>query len=367
MRSFKNNLTSSGQIGIPLMIAFLFFSFGILNRSATGVENRVIEKYTLTKEVIWHVKAVHPEGLLLDVMAIDSQGNMYDVHAIQYSDQTALLDIKADVNGVNLPVKILVSDERFMPVKAIMDDGTVLEIKAIGPGGEKLDVQGVSHSGNIIHIKAVTKDKEIYGVKAISPDGALNDVKGLKMTKNRIETTVNGIDVYAHIKAIAQTGCAGDNFIWHIKAIHPDGKVIDVKAIDKEGNIYDVKALQDADQWSLLDIKAFIGDTNQNPVKMLLSSDKYAPVKAIGDDGTLYDIKAIEADGEKLDVKGTRRSGNLVHIKAINAKGEFYGIKAISPEGQMNDVKGVKMVKEDLETNLNGVDIYAHIKAIPQK
>ena len=66
--------------------------------------------------------------------------------------------------------------------------------------------------------------------------------------------------------------------IWHVKAIHPEGRIIDVKALDKDGNIYDVKAIQDADQRQLLDIKAFVGGS-QLPVKMLVSDDKYVPVK----------------------------------------------------------------------------------------
>ena len=367
MRSFKNNLTASGQLGIPLMIAFLFLSFGILNHSATGLENRSIEKVSLVKEVIWHVKAVHPEAYFMDVKASDREGNVYDVKSIQYADQSSILDIKADVDGKNVPIKILVSNERFMPVKGIKSDGTILNIHAVAPDGSRIDVKGVSHSGNIIHIKAVSPKNEFYGVKAIAPDGKLNDVKGLKMSKERVEAIVNNVEIYAHIKAIAQSGCAGDNFIWHIKAIHPEGRVIDVKALDKDGTAYDVKALQDSDQSSLMDVKAFIGDMNQSPVKILLNNDKFAPVEAIGEDGTIYDIKAMESDGTQLDIKGVKRSGNLVHIKAINSRGEYYGVKAISPSGQLNDVKGVKMVKEDLETTINGVEIYAHIKAIPQK
>lgn len=367
MRSFKNNLTASGQLGIPLMIAFIFLSFGILNHSATGLQNRSIEKASLVKEVIWHVKAVHPEGYFMDVKAFDREGNIYDVKSIQYADQTSILDIKAEVDGTNVPIKILVSNDRFMPVKGIKSDGTLLNIHAVAPDGAKFDVKGVSFSGNIIHIKAVSPNNEFYGVKAIAPDGRLNDVKGLKMSKDRVEAIVNNVEVYAHIKAISQSACASDNFIWHIKAIHPEGKAIDVKALDKEGNVYDVKALQDSDQSSLLDVKAFIGDMDQSPVKILLNSDRYAPVKAIGEDGTIYDIKAIETDGSKLDIKGVKRSGNLVHIKAISSKGEFFGVKAISPSGQLNDVKGVKMVKDDLETTINGVEVYAHIKAIPQK
>ncbi len=63
---------------------------------------------------------------------------------------------------------------------------------------------------------------------------------------------------------------------------------------------------------------------------------------------------------------GSKRSGNLIHIKAIQKNGDLYGVKAISPEGELNDVKGVKMLKEDVELEISGVKIYAHIKAVPQ-
>jgi hypothetical protein len=136
-------------------------------------------------------------------------------------------------------------------------------------------------------------------------------------------------------------------------------------AIDKKGNTYDVKAIRESNQRSLMDIKAFVGES-QLPVKLLVSNDKYTPVKAIGEDGTIYDIKAISLEGDKLDVKGVSRSGNIINIKAINKKGEFYGVKAISPEGQLNDVKGIKLFKEKLELKVNGVGVYAHVKAISQ-
>jgi len=153
--------------------------------------------------------------------------------------------------------------------------------------------------------------------------------------------------------------------IWHIKAIHPDGQTIDIKALDEDGNIYDVKAIQDTDQRHLLDIKALING-KELPVKILVSNDQYAPVKAIGEGGTIYDIKALTSKGDKLDVKGVNLSGNIIDIKAINKNGDFYGIKAISPEGQLNDVKGIKMSKEKLEAVVNGVEVYANIKALPQ-
>lgn len=156
------------------------------------------------KEVIWHVKAFHPDGKLLDVKAIDKDGNIYDVKSIQNSDQTSILDVKAFVNGRVLPIKILVSSDVFLPVNAIADDGTIIDIKAITPEGDKLDVKGVRQSGNIIHIQAIDKDGRSYNIEAISPKGWINDVKGIKMLKTPVELTLNGVDVYAHVKSVPQ-------------------------------------------------------------------------------------------------------------------------------------------------------------------
>ncbi len=158
-----------------------------------------------SKQIIWHVKAFHPEGRLLDVKAIDKEGNIHDVKSIQDSEQTSIMDVKAFVDGKKLPVKMLVSDNEYLPVKAITDDGTIIDIKALTPEGDKLDVKGVLQSGNIIHIRAITEDGKTYNIEAISPKGWINDVKGIKMLKTPVELTLNGVDVYAHIKAIPQT------------------------------------------------------------------------------------------------------------------------------------------------------------------
>ncbi len=38
-------------------------------------------------------------------------------------------------------------------------------------------------------------------------------------------------------------GMRAQEVIWHVKAMHPDGYILDVKAFDGEGGVYDVKAL----------------------------------------------------------------------------------------------------------------------------
>ena len=153
--------------------------------------------------------------------------------------------------------------------------------------------------------------------------------------------------------------------IWHVKAVHPEGRLLDVKAIDKEGQIHSVKAIQDGDNFHLLDIKALQGK-ERLPVKVLVSTDKNLPVKAIASDGTILDVKALTAEGQKLDVKGVRRSGSIIHIKALGPGGAEYGVKAISPEGRMYDIKGIKMSAEKEEGKVNGVAFGAHVKALPQ-
>ena len=84
------------------------------------------------------------------------------------------------------------------------------------------------------------------------------------------------------------------------------------------------------------------------------------------DKTSILDIKAIAKDGNTFDVKGVYHSGNIIHLKAVNPNGDFYGIEAISPKGWINDVRGIKMFDSPVEATINGVEIFAHIKSIPQ-
>ena len=151
---------------------------------------------------------------------------------------------------------------------------------------------------------------------------------------------------------------------WHIKAIHPQGRTLDIKALDKDGHAYDVKAFETEGNLHVMDVKALVGG-KRLPVKMLVSTDAFTPVKAIGEDGTIYAIKALTPEGKRLDVKGVSRSGNIIHIKAIAPDGSFYAVKAISPRGQLHDVKGIKMSSDETELTVNGVPVFAHIKVLP--
>jgi hypothetical protein len=56
--------------------------------------------------------------------------------------------------------------------------------------------------GNIIYLRAITRESLFYNIIAISPEGNVNGVKGIKMTDISVKTVINGVSVFAHVKAI---------------------------------------------------------------------------------------------------------------------------------------------------------------------
>lgn len=186
------------------MKKYVLFCLVIMLSANVGFSQKNNTKKAKFKEVLWHVKAFKPDLKLLKIKAIGKNGSIYKVKAIQNSEQTSLLDVKAFVKGKRLPIKMLVGEEKYYAVKAIDEEGNILDIKAITDDGKLLPLKGVSQSGNIIHIRVIYQDMIFYNVLAISPDGTTNDVKGIKMNPENVETTVNGIEVFAHIKSIPQ-------------------------------------------------------------------------------------------------------------------------------------------------------------------
>ena len=167
------------------------------------------------------------------------------------------------------------------------------------------------------------------------------------------------------LSASAQEKASADDIIWHIKAIHPNGRTMDVKAFNDRGDKFDVKALEDADQSYIMEVKSFIGG-ERVPVKVLVSEDEYKPLAAIDDKGNTYVLRAITPEGSFLPVKGVRKSGYIIHVKAVSEDGSFFGVKALSTSGKLRDVKGVKMYDKQLEVTLNGIKVHAHVVALPQ-
>lgn len=186
------------------MLAVLFICSPILNAQNL---NQDPDKAETERPfgAYWNVKAYSPEWGLLKVKAIDKEGTIYDIKAIQDSDDTSLLDVKAIVDGKRVAIKLIAEKgDPLYPVKAIMTDGTILDVNAIDEDGERIAVKGFSKTGNIVHIRAIRSQPIMYTIIAVSPDGRVNDVKGVKMTDDEVETVIHGVKVFAHVKALSQ-------------------------------------------------------------------------------------------------------------------------------------------------------------------
>lgn len=206
---FRNPLSFT-SLFVFLMFAFSFGNAQELDLDLDEKENNKPETQLPADipDILWDIKAYIPGSKLIKVKAIDKKGKIYPVKAIQSFDDISMLNVKAIVNGDFLPIKLIVKDsvEKYYPLKAITIDGTLLDIKAISDDGEILPVKGISRSGNIINIRAISNDvlAQSFNVFAISPDGLVNDVKGVKMLQTEEETIINGVRVFAHVKALRQ-------------------------------------------------------------------------------------------------------------------------------------------------------------------
>lgn len=196
----KQQLSSS----TALLMLFLLWAFNGNAQVANQSNSEFPESETVNQtETLWEIKAYKIFEKLLDVKAIAKDGKQHDVIAIQYGDDRSLLDVKVFIEGQRLPVKMIIKNgERYYPVKAIDNNGTLIDIKAITPEGDILPIKGVSKSGNIVHIRAIKDDHIFYNIIAISPDGEFNHVKGVKMIDNPVETIINGVSIFAHVKSI---------------------------------------------------------------------------------------------------------------------------------------------------------------------
>ena len=192
MKTAKHTLAALKYFGFLVLLIF----------SITNVQSQVKKGPNV---IFWYIKAVLPEAKLLDVVAIDKNGDYFNVKAIQDSYDISLLNVKAIVKGQTLPIKmIVVEDDEYYPVKAIDDDGNILDVKAIGENGELLDVKGVSRMGNIIEVRAIDKDQNQYNVISVSPIEGVNHVKGLKMFSEDVEAVIHGHKIFAHVKSLSQ-------------------------------------------------------------------------------------------------------------------------------------------------------------------
>lgn len=204
MRTIQRTPTPTKIFGflILFILASTYGNAQILDKEREDLNKPETE---IPAEIYWHVKAFRPDAQLLKVKAIDAKGNLHDIKAIQDSNDTSVLNVKALVDGKRLPIKLIIKkNDQYYPVKAIDTDGTLIDVKAITDAGQILDVKGVSKSGNIVHLRAITPNSVFYNIIAVSPQGTVNAVKGIKMMDTRVETVINGVSIFAHVKALKQ-------------------------------------------------------------------------------------------------------------------------------------------------------------------
>jgi hypothetical protein len=204
MKTSFTLLKSSKIIGIIVL-----FMFGISYSNAQELDIDKTDTHKpeteLPPDVIWDVKAYMPEAKLIKVKAVDEDGKLHDVKALQSFGDTSILDVKCLYNDEVLPVKLILGEgDNNYALKAIKEDGTLLSIVAVTDEGEQFQIKGIKRIGNIVNIRVLGKDGTHYKVFAISPEGHVNDVKGIKMLRTEEETVVNGVSVYAHVKALTQ-------------------------------------------------------------------------------------------------------------------------------------------------------------------
>ncbi|MBO3116973.1 hypothetical protein J4050_09450 [Winogradskyella sp. DF17] len=184
------------------LTAVLCCSFAITNAQITKTNTHKPET-ELHPEIFWDIKAYSPDAELLQVVAIAQDGKIYDVKAIQYAEDSSLLDVKVLSNGERLPVKLILNKkEDLFPLNGIDKAGNLISIKALTEDGKRLDVRGVRRIGNTIAIRAIGPNGSQYSLLAMAPDGMVNTIKGLKMASQNLEMVINGIEVFAHVKAM---------------------------------------------------------------------------------------------------------------------------------------------------------------------
>lgn len=155
----------------------------------------------------------------------------------------------------------------------------------------------------------------------------------------------------------------GQNTTWAVKAV-AKGDAYPINVYLEDGTSVPVFAIYEEGNDHFMDVKGVHNGTKIS-IKLVLSNDILIPVKGISENGDILKVKAEDPDGNILDVKGVSRDGNTINVAAVKGEGDYIPLKAVSPEGVERSIKGVKFMRENIEMELNGVKILAHLKAIP--
>ncbi len=151
---------------------------------------------------------------------------------------------------------------------------------------------------------------------------------------------------------------------WPVKAVIKKGKAYPVNVYLENGTAIPLFAIYEAGNDHFMDVKG-VHDGKNISIKLVLTNDVLIPVKGITANGDILKVKAEDPNGNIIDVKGVNRDGNTINIAAVDVGGKYIPLKAISPAGVVRDIKGVKFMGENVEMELGGVKVLAHLKALP--
>lgn len=159
--------------------------------------------------------------------------------------------------------------------------------------------------------------------------------------------------------------CAwSQNATWAVKAVDKGGKAYPVNVYLEDGTSVPVFAIYDEGNDHFMDVKG-VHNGKKISIKLVRSSDMLIPVKGISESGAILKVKAEDPDGNILDVKGISRDGNTINVAAVISEGNYMPLKAVSPDGVERSIKGIKFLRENVEMDMSGVKVLAHLKAIP--
>ena len=154
------------------------------------------------------------------------------------------------------------------------------------------------------------------------------------------------------------------NATWAVKAVAKGGEAYPVKVYLEDGASIPVFAIYEEGNDHFMDVKG-VHNGKKISIKLVLTNDALIPVKGISENGDILKVKAEDPNGNILDVKGVSRDGNTINVAAVKGEGDYMPLKAISPDGVERNVKGIKFMRENVEMELSGVKILAHLKALP--
>ena len=172
------------------------------------------------------------------------------------------------------------------------------------------------------------------------------------------------ISLFLFLMILLPLSAFSQDATWAVKAVSKGGDAFSINVYLEDGTQVPVFAIYAEGNDHFMDVKG-VHEGKQISIKLVQSNDVLIPVKGISEDGEILKVKAVDGAGNIIDVKGVSRDGNTINVAAVTAAEDYMPLKAISPDGVERSIKGIKFLRENVEMELAGVKVMAHLKAIP--